>query len=193
MKKKLLALVLVVVLGITSVVGGTMAYLQDTDEAVNVMTLGNVYIEQIEQERDTNGALVDFIQAKPLYPAVYEGEAPNASIPWDTAENWAVADNEAWKTVDKTSTNVVDKFVTVTNIGDSDAYVRTIIAYEGEAINGTDIHVIHNSDTSSNEDVAGEFADTEYIENVTIDGIRYDVIVYTYAKPLAAQATTIPA
>ena len=35
-------------------IGGTLAYLTSQDSDVNVMTLGNVDIEQIEQERDAN-------------------------------------------------------------------------------------------------------------------------------------------
>lgn len=45
MKKKLLALVLVVALAATAVIGGTLAYFTDTDEAVNTFTLGNVKID----------------------------------------------------------------------------------------------------------------------------------------------------
>lgn len=69
-----LSLVLVAALAI----GGTVAYLQDDDSDVNVMTLGNVKIEQNEYERVVeNGAykvengsyvLKDFSQAKPLLP-----------------------------------------------------------------------------------------------------------------------------
>lgn len=187
--KKVLALLLVVALTATVAVNVTLAYLQDEDEAVNVMTLGNVNIEQLEQERGSNGALVEFKQDKPLYPAVYEG----SSIEWDDADNWPVADNEAWKTVvHADGDNVVDKFVTVKNTGVSAAYVRTVIAYEGDAINGSDIHIVHNTNTSSNPAVAGQFADAEFIEGVVIDGVRYDVIVYTYAAPLQPGATTVP-
>ncbi len=45
MKKKILALVLVLVLLLTAVVGGTLAYFTDTKEAKNTFTLGNVKIE----------------------------------------------------------------------------------------------------------------------------------------------------
>ena len=69
LKKFLLGAVSMVLVAALAI-GGTVAYLQDEDSAVNVMTLGNVYIEQIEQERDANGDLVDFTQAKPAYPAV---------------------------------------------------------------------------------------------------------------------------
>ena len=55
--KKFIALLLTVVLTATVVISATVAYLQDEDSDVNVMTLGNVKIEQIEQERDENGKL----------------------------------------------------------------------------------------------------------------------------------------
>jgi len=189
--KKTLLMSLCIMLCASLAIGGTMAYLSDTDSDVNVMTLGSVKIEQIEQERDENGELVEFTQAKPLYPAVYPGSNTSDSIPWADADKWAVANDEAWKVVTENE-NVVDKFVTVKNTGKSDAYVRTLIAYEGAAINGTDIHVVHNAVTSSNAAVAGEFAATDYIENVVIDGVRYDIIVYTYKNALGAGETTIP-
>ena len=44
MKKKILALCLVVVLAVTAVTGATLAYFTDTDEAENVFTTGNVDI-----------------------------------------------------------------------------------------------------------------------------------------------------
>ena len=97
-----LMLILAIVLSVAMAVGGTMAYLQDTDEDVNVMTLGNVYINQLEYERVpteghelTNDAWVStgetdkygytpdevrpFTQAKPLYPAVFA----DGIIKWD--------------------------------------------------------------------------------------------------------------
>ena len=79
--KKLLSIMLVVVLLAGMAVSGTMAYLQDTDSDVNVMTLGNVYIEQHEYEREVGAdgnyvtdddygyKLKVFTQGKPLYPA----------------------------------------------------------------------------------------------------------------------------
>lgn len=50
MKKKLLALVLVVALAATAVIGGTLAYFTDTDEAVNTFTVGGVSIDLIESQ-----------------------------------------------------------------------------------------------------------------------------------------------
>ena len=50
-KQRKLILILAVVMSIALAAGSTMAYLQDTDEDVNVMTLGTVYINQLEYER----------------------------------------------------------------------------------------------------------------------------------------------
>ena len=71
--KKIIALVLALVLTVAASVAGTVAYLQAEDSDVNVMTLGNVEIEQIEQQLSEDGTkLVPFKQAKPLYPYVGE-------------------------------------------------------------------------------------------------------------------------
>ena len=108
-----LMLILAVVLSVAMAAGGTMAYLQDTDEDVNVMTLGNVYINQLEYERVpteghelTNDAWVStgetdkygytpdevrpFTQAKPLYPAVFA----DGIIKWDDRNGSQAASGE---------------------------------------------------------------------------------------------------
>lgn len=50
MKKKILALALVVVLAVTAVTGATLAYFTDTKNATNTFTVGNVQIELTEPE-----------------------------------------------------------------------------------------------------------------------------------------------
>ena len=52
MPKRTIAAFLSVLLVLTLSLGSTVAYLQDEDHAVNVMTLGEVYIEQHEYQRD---------------------------------------------------------------------------------------------------------------------------------------------
>ena len=79
--KKILAWMLVVALTAAIAVGGTLAYLTDTDEDVNVMTLGNVKIDQLEYERvdvetkDENAVVQEFHDNKPMYPAVTKERA----------------------------------------------------------------------------------------------------------------------
>lgn len=184
--KKVVAIVLVVALSVSAGIFGTLAYLTDEEEAVNVAVVGNVYIDQIEQELDENGKLVDFTQAKPIIPAVYPGKNATDSIPYADAAEWPVANDPAWKSLDKeVGKNVLDKFVTVKNTGNTNAYVRTVIAFEGDPINGKDIHVVANGDNNTG-------VDWEFIEEIKIDGVRYDVIVFTYENVLKAGETTVP-
>ena len=67
MKKKILALALVVVLAVTAVTGATLAYFTDKDEATNTFTVGNVSIDLTEPKWDEQG--------KEDAPEVYPGEA----------------------------------------------------------------------------------------------------------------------
>lgn len=57
MKKKILSLCLVVALAATAVIGGTLAYFTDTDNATNVMTMGNVEID-LEETYEQDSTLV---------------------------------------------------------------------------------------------------------------------------------------
>lgn len=147
MKKSTLLMIVSVVLAMTLSLGGTLAYLQDTDSDTNVMTLGNVQIEQHEFEREvdekgdfvtyaeteregkpTGYKLTGFTQAKPLYPAV--GKVTG----WDDTRVYfaQLPDSSNLGTMQLLEglNNVQDKFVFVENTGKSDAYVRTLIAYE---------------------------------------------------------------
>ena len=179
MKKKLAAtLSVVLILGLA--VLGILAYLTSEDSDVNVMTLGNVKIEQIEQEWNADGTeLVDFTQAKPLYP--YVGEF-----------GWNLNDDEAYRQF--TMNNVVDKYVSVKNTGKSDAYVRTIIALEMGSLTeeefnqvGVSINMIDGAEFDFpgtwqwNDGFVGE-----------IDGHNYYVIVAVHENALKPGETTIP-
>lgn len=61
MKKKILSLCLVLALGATAIIGGTLAYFTDTDDAVNTFTTGNVEIDLTEAvvKADVDGNLID--------------------------------------------------------------------------------------------------------------------------------------
>ena len=164
MKKFLLsalALVAVAALAIT----GTIAYLQWEDEDVNVMTLGNVKIDQFEMERNADGKLIDFNQGKPAYPAVYQDGVlkfeESGYQSWEDAG--APGSNELF---DDSIKNVIDKFVFVKNIGTTDAYYRTYIAIE--CPNGvdweTDIHINVNGNERFKTEELGYYdhKDTRY-------------------------------
>ena len=143
MKKKILSLSLALAMAAIAVVGGTMAYFTDTDSAKNVMTTGNVSIVQNEKERAEDGTLTDFTDNKPLYPAVGDNnDDGKLDVAYDDAENKMFSNDR----------NVVDKIITVTNDGNNEAYVRTLIAFElpvapegfkGDTLNGKYVDVVN--------------------------------------------------
>ena len=95
MKKKIIALCLIVALAATAVIGGTLAYFTDTKEATNTFTVGGVSIELIEQQTSENG-LVSFEQEKPLVPG--KSNDGNAQSKIVTVKNTGA--NDAWVWVD---------------------------------------------------------------------------------------------
>ena len=174
MKRKIISLCVIISMLAVAIIGGTMAYFTDTDEAVNVMVMGNVDIEQIEQERDINGALVEFQQGKPAFPAVYK------TIEWD--DDGIDVNGTEYLVFSDDMKNVIDKIVTVKNVGKSEAWVRTIVAIENPE--GTD-ELIHINYNGTGVTSSGNF-------NTTIDGARYCILVYTYNEALKPGATTVP-
>lgn len=144
--KKVLAMAGSLVLTAAIAISGTVAYLQSEDSDVNVMTLGNVKIAQHEYERvvDENGnyttidvdgiesyELKEFTQAKPLYPFVGSVMSGYDPIPVRLAQ---LGHNSRGGMDVFPAKNVQDKFVVVENTGKSDAYVRTIVAFEAGSV-----------------------------------------------------------
>ncbi len=191
--KKVIIMCLAMVLVAALAIGGTIAYLQDSDSDVNVMTLGNVKIEQHEYERevDANGnyvtdstygyVLKDFTQAKPLFPAT---EIDSNGNPY----NYGAGDYDSTRvkmsqvgshgSMDVfVNENAIDKFVTVENTGKTDAYVRTIIAMEIGSL--TEARFDEVISTSSFMTEQGVWKVTD-IGIVVIDGNNYFVCEYIY-------------
>ena len=123
MKKKIAAFGLCLCMLAIAVVGGTMAYFTDTDAKTNTMTAGKVSIVLNEEKRGTT-EMEDFDSASiTLMPMVYDDDKATSNYVDD-----AVAGTEVFSA---RFANVVDKFVTVTNDGKDDAYVRVLFAFEG--------------------------------------------------------------
>ncbi len=193
--KKGLLLCVACVLVAALAIGGTVAYLTSEDSAVSVMTLGNVKIEQHEYERVvengtykteeidgvTSYVLKDFSQAKPLLPAT---EIDANGLPY----NYGAGDYGSTRVkmsqvgsqgsmdvfVNK---NVQDKFVTVENTGKTDAYVRTIIAFEIGSLTEDEFDAFIG--TSSFMTAQGVWKVTD-IGIAAIDGNNYFVSEYIY-------------
>ena len=135
--KKILAWVLALTMVAAGSVGATLAYLVNTDEDVNVMTLGKVLIDQLEYERtDTEAEGEDadiqkFRHDKPLFPGVYDEtfdfSDPEGLVHWDSIGKDGYT-SEIWNP--EAVNNEQDKMVFVRNKGTRDAYVRTVFAFE---------------------------------------------------------------
>ena len=203
MKKKIVAFMLVIAMLAIAIVGGTLAYFTDTDEATNVFTFGNVKIRQDEWERTskTDATIKAFTQDKNVDPAVHD----------KLVKSEIEVDGTTFK-IRSLEGNYVDKIVNVTNEGTEPAYVRTIIAIP--SMNGWDdsadpsenpLHwnFLDANDTdgigwdwNDNKDaVSADFAkETEdgCVKAVTIDGVVYDLFIATYNTAVAPETTTAP-
>ena len=185
MSKKTIALVLCMVLALTLGLGNTLAYLTDSDADVNVMTLGKVDILQNEQQwNDDKTALEPFENNKPLLPYV-------GALGWDNTDE----DDGAYRTF--TMENVVDKYVSVTNTGNSDAYVRTILAAEMGEYESLDefryniIGFSENFADGATFDFPGTWEWDDFFV-AQIDGKNYMIMTATHHDVLEPGETTIP-
>ena len=91
MKKKLTAIFLCVALVAIAIVGASLAYFTDTDNAKNTFTVGNVKIDLVEQQKGENG-LEAFDQNKTLVPG--KSNDGNAVSKIATVKN--TGKNDAW-------------------------------------------------------------------------------------------------
>lgn len=184
MKKKIIALCLVIALAATAVIGGTLAYFTDTDEETNTFTAGGVKIDLIEEERDGQGGLQEFTQDQVLMPIVGSAQGEKDDLGQPVAENY------------------VDKIVTIENTGKSDAYVRAYFAIPSALDDGYEtfnagMNVLHFN--FGNEDGVSTFGNQwtwthgnnkwNYFET-TIDGVAYNVYFADYYQALPAGETT---
>lgn len=176
---------------------GTVAYFTDTDDDVNVMTVGNVEIDQVEQQRDENGALEPFEQGQNLEPAFYPD-----------GQNKGPLNVDGYEIKIRNFENYIDKIVNVKNTGKNEAFVRTIIAIPTGGI-ALDNNAANNwlhwngvSDTDHNPGNGWMWGvnktewpgNAEGWDNVvtTIDGVEYILFVATNANPIAPGAVTAP-
>lgn len=220
MKKKILAIVLCVAMLAIAIVGGTMAYFTDTDADVNTFVAGNVKIKQNEEQReyvideqtgrhDYNDAkVVAFENDHPLVPAVIPGDT------YSYDGTVTLGNGNTYKIWDESINNELDKFITVTNTGSEEAYIRTIIAFEDNAAGSITpkLHTLWGSDEDGKyeeltikPDANGEYvgmksgASIYWLQNsdgswltLDISGTTYTVAVFTYKDSLAKGETTGP-
>ncbi len=186
MKKKLTAIFLCVAMFAVAVVGASLAYFTDTDNATNTFAVGNVTIDLIEQQRGEDG-LEDFEQGKKLYPIVGSAQGEKDEYGMPTAKNY------------------VDKMVTIENTGSEKAYIRAYFAIPSALDDGYEtfnagMNVLHFN--FGNKVVDGKISSTYGVEwnwthdgkwnyyETEIDGIKYNVYYADYFEAVEAGAAT---
>ena len=191
--KKVIAWLLVLALTAAISIGATLAYLTDTDEDVNVMTLGNVKIDQLEYERvddetaNEDAKVQEFHDNKPLLPAVTDKDFDYT--PGDTVVDWEQIGkdgytSEIWNP--EKINNELDKMVFIKNKGKSDAYVRSIFAFEAGKYTTLDEFKSMMHLNLNETDYEWEWLPTPVI----IGESTYFVATATYNKVLAPGALT---
>ncbi len=191
--KKIIAWLLIVATTAALAVGGTLAYLTDTDEDVNVMTLGNVKIDQLEYERenpetnDDNATVQEFHDNKPLYPAVTENgfdwNTTSGEVDWDQIGKEGYS-SDIWNPDD--INNELDKMVFVKNKGDFDAYVRTVFAFEAGNYTTLEAYLADVHLNLNGSDWTWAWSEPPF----TVGEGKYFIATATYNKVLVPDALT---
>lgn len=197
-KRKIILLATALCMVAILAVGGTLAYFTDTDNAVNVFTVGNVKIELIEQQRNyENGqqipgsAIEEFEDGKKLFPIVGSAQGDKDEYGLPTAKNY------------------LDKIISVGVLGGSeDAYVRVLVAIPAalDAGKSSAANVLHFN--LGNEFATGDYngpADHQnwltwelVHENVTLTAAKdadikpgqYHIYMFTYKNPVSENKVT---
>ena len=212
MKKKLTAIFLCMALVAIAVVGASLAYFTDTDEATNTFTVGNVKIDLIESKFHRTG----------------NDNAGDTSVPDPTAkalgmefvtDNWTIFTDDEIKEDAKTYQNDylavkgknmvpgrnVVKCPYVINTGANDAYVRIRVMVPSAANN--DFVNVHEGGVITNQwcstalkGATGKQPEFQHgtqgvawpvvTKGVEKDGVTYDVYTFTRIAPLKAGAMT---
>ena len=210
MKKKITALCLCVALLAVAVVGASLAYFTDTDNATNTFTVGNVKIDLIESKfhregNDNSGdtSIPDPTQTASGMKYVTDGHKAftDAEIKAD-AETY-MADYLAVKGENMVPGRGVAKCPYVVNTGANDAYIRIRVMIPSAANN--DFVAVKDGGVITNQWCSSSIGTGEFIDgkgggwdnapaidkaSVTRDGVKYDVYTFTRTEPLKAGAMT---
>lgn len=175
MKKKILALCLVIVLAVTAVTGVTLAYFTDQDKANNVFTVGDLNIELKEEGKVMLGTVDQSTKTNEkgeeeewkLVQHGYKEEQEEGEEPVFVPDG----DDYGFSYVELVPGNVITKKPTIYNISDNPAYVRVAVVMDN-------LHEINNAIDEVYENLETPYTDDE-IQAVYDDifrgwGINYE-------------------
>ncbi|MBE6977157.1 MAG: hypothetical protein E7438_00740 [Ruminococcaceae bacterium] len=171
MKKKVLALALVVILAITAVAGATLAYFSDTDEKTNVFFSGKVDITLNEVFDEETAQLI---------PGVDIQKDVTISLSQDSIESYVWYTFAIPAALDDPNGDASMNIIHVNHAG------RNWLGYQNNQKYWAD----GQTEATAEEDCW--IIDNKVIEQITIDGILYNVYVVKYNGTLKpGEETTI--
>ena len=190
MKKKLTAIFLCVALVAIAIVGASLAYFTDTDEATNTFTVGNVKIDLLESSlhRENAGVANDTTSTSELWSDVAKEGSGNTSkykagdTFYTDAQIEANAAEYTCENVQLIPGRSYHKMPYVKNTGSNDAYIRIRVMIPADL----DTAVLNSSMYTSSAMDKGEFT-MAYDNSGTADrdGVKYNVYTFTRIDPLA--------
>ena len=198
MKKKITAIFLCVALVAIAIVGASLAYFTDTDNAKNTFTVGNVKIDLIEQQKGENG-LEPFESGKTLLPGTSDKNAVSKIV---TVENTGA--NDAWVWVDLKIPAYLVSNEYPTNANESknalhwNSYGCFNVEYNsgnywGLAISDGIVDADHNvTDPNMVAVEDGLWYDYQFVGKETIDNTEYVVIRTKMQNKLPAGRISLP-
>ena len=212
MKKKITAIFLCVALLAIAIVGASLAYFTDTDQATNTFTVGNVKIDLIEsryhREGNDNSGDTDIpdpthkVTADDGMKYVDDGHKAftDEEIKGDAAN---YSDYIGKRGNNMVPGRCVAKCPYVVNTGANDAFIRIRVMVPSAVNNDFDQNV-QNGGIITNQWCSSSISTGEFIDgkgggwnnapaierNVEKDGVEYDVYTFTRKEPLKAGAMT---
>lgn len=196
MKKKLIAISLVVAMLAVAIVGGSLAYFTDTKSATNTFAVGNVKIDLIEQQKGANG-LEDFVPDKTLLPGTSDKNAVSKIV---TVKN--TGENDAWVWVDLKIPAYLVSNEYPTNESKNALHWNSYGCFNVEYNSGNywglatsdgivnADHEVTNADMVAVED--GLWYDYQYVGEETIGDTEYVVIRTRMQNKLPADKISLP-
>ena len=213
MKKKITAIFLCVALLAIAIVGASLAYFTDTDQATNTFTVGNVKIDLIESKfhREGNDNSGDTDIPDPTHKVTADDgmkyvETGHTMFTNDEIKRDAETYKDEYLAVkgqNMVPGRGVAKCPYVVNTGANDAFIRIRVMVPSAANN--DFVAVKDGGVITNQWCSSSFSTGEFIDkkgggrnnapaidkaSVTKDGVTYDVYTFTRVKPLAAGKMT---
>ena len=169
MKKKILSLCLVVALAATAIIGGTLAYFTDKDQASNTFELGGVDITLTEKKYE-NGTWTNI--EDPDGTATL-GQLDPVSDDWAKVTAAGYAFNKGVFTINEEDTAYIRNYVAIESIGDQTVNNENV---------GDIYKIWYNDSAVNNPSEGGKLRHgsvlTQTFEDVDIDDVKYDILVF---------------